>query len=179
MSTEPALARSSMRARLTLGRDFRRTLTITFGGAVSALLALMVVVPGPAGAALWTSDAGGTWACKQPNNSCVSRTGFDPRKSHWGQYANSRGNCTNYVAYRLSRNGAARLASSFGNANGWARVVRDKLGSSKVNGTPAVGAIAWWGGSHATFGYGPSPHLSQHRCRVVVRSRDVPHESQP
>lgn len=160
MPTEDAHAPSSMHMRCAQAQGTRRILTVTVGCAVAALLALMIVVPGALGAALWTSDPGGTWDCKQPNNSCVSRTGFDPRKSNWGQYTNTRGNCTNYVAYRLSRNGAPRLASSFGNANGWARVVRDKLGSGKANGTPAVGAIAWWSGTHPKFGYGGAGHVA-------------------
>ncbi len=50
-------------------------------------------------------------------------------------------NCTNYVAYRLIRNGMATTKpwSGDGNAYNWGR-----LNPSRTNQTPAVGAVAWW-----------------------------------
>lgn len=75
----------------------------------------------------------------------MSHTGFNPNREYWGQKVNPKGNCTNYVAFRLSRNGARQLAGSFGDAVGWRSVVQSRLGSKAVNGTPKVGAIAWWG----------------------------------
>lgn len=82
-----------------------------------------------------------------PDNSCIAHTGFRPNKNYdadWGQELNLKGNCTKYVAYRLRRNGASRLADSFGNAVGWRKVVSEKLGRKAVDDAPAVGSIAWW-----------------------------------
>lgn len=63
------------------------------------------------------------------------------QRSHWGQYAGH--NCTNYVAYRLIKNGAPKpVAGAMGNAANWGRVL-----ARYTNRTPAVGAIAWWDSS--------------------------------
>lgn len=63
------------------------------------------------------------------------------QRSHWGQYAGH--NCTNYVAYRLIKNGALKpVSGAMGNAANWGRVL-----ARYTNRTPAVGAIAWWDSS--------------------------------
>lgn len=119
--------------------------------ALSVLALIAGSLPGAANAApLWSSvpspfGCAGPGNTIYPGNACLSRTGFNPNVRYWDQWANSKGNCTNYVAFRLQRNGAAQLASSFGNAVGWRSVVQQKLGSKAVNGTPRVGSIAWWG----------------------------------
>ncbi|HEU4393749.1 MAG TPA: CHAP domain-containing protein [Solirubrobacterales bacterium] len=81
------------------------------------------------------------------DNSCLQQTGFDPAASStWGQYRNPKGNCTNYVAYRLDRNGAANfLKPGEGNAIHWKK--HAEAAGKTVNGTPAVGSVAWWDGS--------------------------------
>lgn len=120
---------------------------------VLPLLAVLMLglLPGAAAASPLWSSVPSPFPCSGPGNSivrsnaCLGQTGFNPNRQYWGQATDSKGNCTNYVAYRLSRNGAQRLASSFGNAVGWRSVVQQKLGSKAVNGTPKVGAIAWWG----------------------------------
>ncbi len=115
-----------------------------------AVLALGVL-PGTAAASPLWSNVPNPFPCSGPGNSivrsnaCLSQTGFNPNRQYWGQATDPKGNCTNYVAYRLSRNGARQLASSFGNAVGWKSVVQSKLGSKAANKTPKVGAIAWWG----------------------------------
>lgn len=50
-------------------------------------------------------------------------------------------NCTNYAAYRMVRAGMANIRpwSGEGNASNWGRANR-----SITDGTPAVGAVAWW-----------------------------------
>lgn len=50
-------------------------------------------------------------------------------------------NCTNYVAYRLVRNGMpnTRPWSGSGNANNWGWA-----NASRTDQSPAVGAVAWW-----------------------------------
>lgn len=51
-------------------------------------------------------------------------------------------NCTNYVAFRLSQNGASN-PGNLGNASSWANSARAK--GIRVDGIPAVGSIAQWG----------------------------------
>jgi surface antigen len=120
-----------------------------------AAVALALLPATAAAAPLWSSTPS-PFACAGPggspvgSNSCLRGTGFNPNVKYWGQVTNPKGNCTNYVAYRLQRNGASQLASSFGNAVGWKGVVRDKLGSGAVNKTPKVGSIAWWGAYSAS-----------------------------
>jgi surface antigen len=57
----------------------------------------------------------------------------------WGMYAGH--NCTNYVAYRMVRSGMpnTRPWTGSGNATNWGVAMR-----SLTNGSPAVGAVAWW-----------------------------------
>ncbi len=113
---------------------------------------------------LWSSLPS-PFTCTGPNgsivsgNTCLKHTGFDPNTKYWGQTANPKGNCTNYVAYRLGRNGAKRLATSFGNAVGWRGVVQQKLGGKAVNNTPRVGSIAWWD-ANATRYIGSAGHVA-------------------
>ncbi|SDS20812.1 CHAP domain-containing protein [Nocardioides scoriae] len=92
--------------------------------------------------------------CTARSNACVAYTGFNPNVSVWGQDVNPLGNCTNYAAYSLSRRGATRLSGS-GNASTWRQRTVNQFGAARVNGTPAVGSIAWWG-----YGIGPSGHVA-------------------
>lgn len=131
---------------------------------LSLTVALIGLLPSTASAALWSSvpspfTCTGSGGSVYPSNFCLSGTGFNPNRQYWGQVVNSKGNCTNYVAFRLEKNGAARLATSFGNAVGWKSVVQQKLGSKAVNKTPKVGSIAWWGANGAP-GVGPSGHVA-------------------
>lgn len=138
----------------------------------SLVVALFGLLPAAASAApLWSYtpspfSCGGLGAIV-PSNACLGGTGFNPNKQYWGQATNPRGNCTNYVAYRLERNGANRLASSFGNAVGWKSVVQQKLGSRAANGIPSVGSIAWWGAYGA-----PGVRAAGHVAYVEKVSRD-------
>ncbi|WP_394618994.1 CHAP domain-containing protein [Lentzea sp. JNUCC 0626] len=76
--------------------------------------------------------------------------GTNSGTSYWGMYPGH--NCTNYAAYRLTRNGAdASYLRGYGNANQWA--ARARQFNVPVNQTPAVGAIAWWGGSSGHVAY--------------------------
>jgi surface antigen len=132
---------------------------------LSLAAALCGLLPTSASAApLWSSvpspfPCSGFGGSIVPSNSCLSGTGFNPNKQYWGQATNSRGNCTNYVAFRLERNGASRLASSFGNAVGWKSVVQRKLGPKAVNRTPSMGSIAWWG-AYGARGMGAAGHVA-------------------
>jgi len=116
------------------------------------LLATLAVPQVKAEAApLWSSlpkpfRCGGPGGSIVGNNSCLGHTGFHPsKKSTWGQYTNPKGNCTNYVAYRLAKNGASNfLVPGEGNAVDWRRHARNS--KKPVNDTPAVGSVAWWDG---------------------------------
>lgn len=68
------------------------------------------------------------------------------RKMWWRMYAGH--NCTNYVAYRMVRNGmsATRPWSGSGDARNWGRVF-----ASRTNQTPTVGSIAWWSSNHVAY----------------------------
>lgn len=70
------------------------------------------------------------------------------RSSFWSQYSGH--NCTNYVAYRMIRNGmsSTRPAAISGNALNWGVAL-----ASKTNGTPAVGSVAWWDSSFSASGH--------------------------
>lgn len=139
--------------------------TVFLAGLVS-----LAAAPGLAGAApLWTSlpkpfvcGPGGKIV---PNNSCLKHTGFNPNAGRgaygpwWGQARSSKGNCTAYVAYRLMRNGASNfLVPGQGNAVNWHRHARN--GRKAVNGTPAVGAVAWWGANSKRPGVGWAGHVA-------------------
>ena len=76
------------------------------------------------------------------NNRGYSHQGYKTAKSkmYWNMYSGI--NCTNYVAYRMIRNGGsatrpAQLRPGKGNATYWGT-------SFGYNRTPMVGSIAWW-----------------------------------
>ena len=60
-------------------------------------------------------------------------------RMYWRMYAGT--NCTNYTAYRMVRAGMPNVRpwSGSGNATNWGYAMR-----SITDGTPVVGAIAWW-----------------------------------
>ncbi len=66
--------------------------------------------------------------------------------SYWTMYAGH--NCTNYVAYRLSRNGVA-YPGNLGSAGAWAANAR-AFGFA-VDSTPAVGSVAWFAAGHVAY----------------------------
>ncbi len=61
------------------------------------------------------------------------------RTMYWRMYSGH--NCTNYAAYRMIQSGysSTRPWSGSGNATNWGSAMK-----SITNGTPAVGAVAWW-----------------------------------
>ncbi|WP_217924922.1 CHAP domain-containing protein [Miltoncostaea oceani] len=83
--------------------------------------------------------------CNQSGIGCISQFGYTGA-SVWGYPVDGAGNnCTNYVAFRLARNGAAN-PGNLGDAFEWAGNARAK--GFTVNTTPAVGAIAFFSSSH-------------------------------
>lgn len=61
------------------------------------------------------------------------------RTMYWNMYSGH--NCTNYVAYRMIKAGMPNVRpwSGSGNATNWGTAM-----SRITDGTPAVGAVAWW-----------------------------------
>jgi|GEM_PF-1161307 len=133
----------------------RRSIVLTSTWILALLTGLIVSVgTAPrASAELWQSVPN-PFPCDSASNACVAHTGFLPTNAYWGQFTNSKGNCTNYAAYRLQTNGAPRLSGS-GDAISWRQRVINQYGAGAVNGTPAVGSIAWWGTKA-----GPSGHVA-------------------
>lgn len=76
--------------------------------------------------------------------------GYDAvyRSSFWSQYGGH--NCTNYVAYRMIRNGmsSTRPAAIRGNALNWGVAL-----ASQTNDSPTVGSVAWWDSSFSSSGH--------------------------
>ncbi|WP_162164506.1 CHAP domain-containing protein [Intrasporangium chromatireducens] len=128
-------------------RDHRRGVVSTVLLAIGVLVAgLMANVPA-ARAAEWIvlcTGYDGCAAAGYPNAGylAVSST------SYWSQYTGH--NCTNYVAYRMVKNGmpTARPASLSGNASNWGPSF-----PMETTANPAVGSIAWWDTSFSTSGH--------------------------
>ena len=145
---------------------------LRIAGIAVLLVLLLAAAPGAHAAPLWTFSPASPWTCWSSRNDCVAGTGFKPTRPNWGADVNPRGNCTNYAAYRLSRNGARQPASPMGDAAAWAATVRRTLGARHVNGTPAVGAIAWWdgSGSHGANGHGHVAYVEKVVGRTIYLS---------
>lgn len=64
----------------------------------------------------------------------------------WRMYSGH--NCTNYVAFRMVRNGMSttRPWSGSGDARNWGVVF-----ASRTNQTPMVGSVAWWSSNHVAY----------------------------
>ena len=67
---------------------------------------------------------------------------------HWRMFRGH--NCTNYVAWRLGRDGVPEPKYLLGNAVSWAKRAKDH--GVRVDSTPAVGAVgAWSGRNHIVY----------------------------
>lgn len=82
------------------------------------------------------------WVCdKKRTQSCVSRFGYKG-KSAWKYPVDKYGNnCTNYVAFRLSKD-KKKAQTYMGNAISWAAAAKKR--KLTVNKTPTVGSVAQW-----------------------------------
>ncbi|WP_322760025.1 CHAP domain-containing protein, partial [Frankia sp. Cr2] len=125
-----------------------------FGGNMNSkkrvgLAALAVVVTAgilTVGAAVFTTAANAANAvsatiCSASDTdfSCDT-TGYQGQAA-WKQFVGPH-NCTNYVAWRLSRNGVPEPDYLLGNAGAWDDNAR--AGGVRVDKTPAVGSVAQW-----------------------------------
>ncbi len=116
--------------------SFPRRLTAALGTGLLVAGAI-ATTPAPASATVTTLCVGYTGCAKlgmpDAGYSKVSST------MYWRMYSGH--NCTNYAAYRMVKSGLpnTRPWTGSGNATHWGTSM-----SSKTNGTPTVGAVAWW-----------------------------------
>ncbi|HET7196009.1 MAG TPA: CHAP domain-containing protein [Nocardioides sp.] len=129
-----------------------------------AVLAALLPLTPPAAQASSTYLCTGYAGCHEDG---YSHFGYRTAGRHmwWQMYSGH--NCTNYVAYRLVRGGmsATRPWSGSGNADNWGRVK-----SRITNGTPMVGAVAWW--RRNVPGAGSNGHVAYVE-KVISRTRIV------
>lgn len=86
------------------------------------------------------------------------------RKSYWRMHPGH--NCTNYVAYMMVKAGAGSgrpAALKSGNGYGWGVSFKKKM-----NKTPAMGSVAWWGKGK---GYGSTGHVAY--VERVISSSEI------
>jgi surface antigen len=121
----------------------RLTLPATLVAVLAMLLGLLITAPSAEASS--TILCKGFAGCKQAG---YKRFGYTSRytTSWWRMYAGH--NCTNYVSYRMIRNGmsATRPWSGSGDARNWGTVF-----ASKTNQTPVVGSVAWWSTNHVAY----------------------------
>lgn len=147
-----------------------------FGGKWLAASVAMTLTAGllAAAANIWAAPpagAGTQWppSCSSSDYSCDD-TGYQGQ-STWGFPGGH--NCTNYVAWRLQRDGVPnpgpgtfvdpKSSTHEGDAGEWAQAARNH--GILVNGTPTVGSVAWFAPNQGGFpvpGWqaGPTGHVS-------------------
>ncbi|MGH3456811.1 CHAP domain-containing protein [Aeromicrobium sp.] len=113
-------------------------------GAVLAAATLVAVAP--------TAAVGATVLCSGVSTrdvaKCDSGWAANMHFMHWRMYSGH--NCTNYVAYRLKRDGVPMPSYRLGNADTWAP--NAKRNGVRVDSTPTVGAVgAWPGRRHIVY----------------------------
>lgn len=122
----------------------RRSTLSTLTVAVIGVLAALLVPVAPAQASS-TILCKGFAAC---NKAGMSHHQYKAnyQKMWWRMYAGH--NCTNYVAYRMVRNGMSetRPWSGSGDARNWGVALKQH-----VNQTPTVGSVAWWSSNHVAY----------------------------
>jgi hypothetical protein len=121
----------------TLKKMLRKVLMAVL--AFAMVLTGLLAVSAPAQAATSTITCGSYGST--PSFACDSFSGFNGQRP-WGYPVDANGhNCTNYVTYRLWRNGVAN-PGNLGDAYSW-----DNNAAAygfPVNGTPAAGSVAVW-----------------------------------
>jgi titin len=119
---------------------------------VGLVAALLVAAPALAGGS--QVQASSTQSCEGPGNICLPGIGDDypyrnaarggPGSGYGGYYRE----CTDFVAWRLNRDGAPGWYA-WGNANRWDDTARAK--GIRVDRTPALGAVAQWESTHVAY----------------------------
>jgi surface antigen len=143
-----------------LQRGRWRALAAVVALALVATMSAAGVLVAPTRADAGTMPGGGspgvTALCVSSDYSCAGGgySGSEP----WGYYtaygnrdaAGRLHNCTSYAAFRLAQNGAAK-PNWWGNADQWDE--RAAAAGARVDGIPAVGAIAQWNGPAGSAGH--------------------------
>jgi surface antigen len=124
-----------------------RVTRVAFAGVVAAvaLTSLFLVSAAGAGSTAKLRTATLPYLCgPERSYACLTASGY-AGQSVWGANNGLVGhNCTSYANYRLRQNGSPQpWPSPMGNANAWKD--RAQRAGYRVDGTPAVGSIAWWG----------------------------------
>ncbi|MEY4348563.1 MAG: hypothetical protein RIS43_982, partial [Actinomycetota bacterium] len=87
---------------------FPRTASIAIAAVISAMLSFGLATP---------SEAADT-ICSSWRWTCDGKLGYNPNRSYWRQLTGH--NCTNYVAFRMIRDGWSKNIGPFqGNAKVW------------------------------------------------------------
>ena len=89
------------------------------------------------------------WACySRATQDCIQRFGYYGQRAWYYPVDAWGNNCTNYSAYRLSRDGVQN-PGNLGNANTWDDNARAK--GFAVDQSPRVGDIAQWNSNHVAY----------------------------
>ena len=127
------------------GTRFRRVVLTVVSGL--ALVLTGVGLAPTARSAEWIVLCTGYTPCASAG---YSNAGYSSNSStsYWRQSTGH--NCTNYVAYRLVKNGLPNIrpASLTGYASNWGPSF-----PTQTNNSPAVGAVAWWNTSFSSTGH--------------------------
>ena len=117
---------------------------------ISIMVAITIVLGGTLAVTVATAGVANasTTLCSGDSYATCTSAGYTDHgynsnsgNSYWG--ADSGHNCTNYVAYVESTvNGASTPSYQLGYADSWG--TNAQAHGVTVNGTPAVGAVAWW-----------------------------------
>jgi len=142
-------------------------------GVTSALLFLATLISGAGvgSAASIHSGAGATYVCGPDYShsyTCLKGSGYSGQPV-WG--ADRGHNCTAYAAYRLRQNGSPEpWPSPLGNAVDWK--AKAQGAGYRVDGSPAVGSIAWWGGEKAG-GLGHVAYVESATSSSIILTEDA------
>lgn len=136
---------------------------------VVACLGVVLSLLSASSAATSRSASGSTYLCLDYSYSytCLTGSGYTGQ-SVWGVPAGH--NCTAYVAYRLRQNGSPQPWSPLRNAVNWKADAQSA--GFRVDGTPAVGSIAWWGSERAG-GLGHVAYVESVTSTSIIVSEDA------
>lgn len=108
--------------------------------------------------------------CRSSKWVCDGKLGYNPNRAYWRQYTGH--NCTNYVAFRMIRDGAPKNFGPFyGNATVWDDYF--KRHGYKVNQNPKVGSIAQWNGWEFGSGAGHVAYVDEVGKNWIIIDEDA------
>jgi surface antigen len=130
--------------------------------ALLAVSAIALLFAPPAPAASGTQLASSQYGYPYPNAPDCPETGASSRGCVLDSWNFYQGQCTSWVAYRLNQRSHVSFRNDFrgqhfGSAYNWGPAAR-RAGIA-VNGTPAVGAVAWYSFGHVAYVEQTSPSV--------------------